>query len=138
MMSEAEEIMGEKDAIMGVMEGYPVADIPDEFLDDGIMRMEGLGNDVTTLLKQNRGLVRKYHEETSPDNVQVEGEISKMKLVFKAYHTAMAAKKKALQSSGPPPAAVPMPSANNGHAIIQHLQNEKTEKQSLQVMLAEI
>ena len=61
MESDAEEIMGEVDAIMGVMEGYPVADIPDEFLDDGIMRMEGLGNDVTTLLKQNRGLVRKYH-----------------------------------------------------------------------------
>ena len=33
---DAEEIMGEVDAIMGLMEGYPVADIPDEFLDDNI------------------------------------------------------------------------------------------------------
>jgi hypothetical protein len=60
MESEAEEIMGEVDAVMGVMEGYPVAKIPNQFLDDGIMRMESLGNDVTAILRQNRGWVRKY------------------------------------------------------------------------------
>ena len=64
MESEAKEIMGEIDAVMGVMECCPVADIPDEFLDDGIMRMEGLVNDVTAILKQNRGWVRKYQDET--------------------------------------------------------------------------
>ena len=54
MEAEAEEIMGEVDAVMGMMEGYPVADIPDEFLDDGIMRMDNLGNDVAAILRQNR------------------------------------------------------------------------------------
>ena len=46
----------------------------------------------------------------------------------------MAAKKKALHPSGPPPPSVGMPSANNVQAIIQHLQHEKKEEQSLQVI----
>ena len=86
------------------MECCPVADIPDEFLDDGIMRMEGLVTDVTAILKQNRGWVREYQGETNPVKAQLDGEISKMKLDFEAYQTSMAAKKEALHPSGPPPA----------------------------------
>jgi hypothetical protein len=133
MESEAEEIMGEVDAIMGVMEGFPVAEIPDEFLDDGIMRMESLGNDVTAILKLNRGWVRKYKEETGPVKAQLDAEISKMKVDFQAYQTSMAAKKKALRASGPPP-AVAMPSANNGQAMIQHLQRREDEDRTMNLV----
>ena len=125
MESEAEEIMGEVDAVMGMMEGYPVADIPDEFLDDGIMRMDNLGNDVTAILRQNRGWVRKYHGETNPVKAQLDGEISKMKVDFKAYQTSMAAKKKALHPSGPPPPSASRPSADGGTDVIMYLQQEK-------------
>ena len=45
MESEAEEIMGEMDA-------YPIVNVPDEFLDDKIMRLDSLGNDVKACIKQ--------------------------------------------------------------------------------------
>ena len=64
----------------------------------------------------------------------MDGEINKMKTDFQAYQLDMAAKKKALHPSGPPPPSVAMPSANNGHAIIQHLQNVAKEEQSLQII----
>ena len=47
----------------------------------------------------------------------VDERVQLMKTDLKAYKSEMAAKKRALRASGPPP-AVPMPSANNGHAII--------------------
>ena len=52
MESEAEEIMGEVDAVMGEMEAYPIVNVPDEFLDDKIMRLDSLGNDVKACIKQ--------------------------------------------------------------------------------------
>ena len=119
-------------AIMGVMEAYPIADIPDEFLDDYIMRMDSLGNDGTACLKSNCGWVRKYKDETGPVKVQVEGEINKMKATFKAYQIDMAAKKKALHLSGPLPLSLSMPSANNAQDFISYLQQEKKRKKNLQ------
>ena len=65
---------------------------------------------------------------------QVEGEINKMKATFKAYQIDMAAKKKALHSSGPPPPEVPMPSANNGQSIIHHLQKREGEDRTMNLV----
>jgi hypothetical protein len=42
--------------------------------------MESLGNDVTAILRQNSGWVRKYQGETNPVKAQLDGEISKMKV----------------------------------------------------------
>jgi peptide subunit release factor 1 (eRF1) len=71
---------------------------------------------------------------TGSVKAQVEGEISKMKADFKAYQIDMAAKKKALHPSGPPPPSVSMPSANNGQALMHHLQQEKREEQTLKLI----
>ena len=59
MDSEANKIMGEVVAIMGEMDAYPIADIPDALLNDNIMSMDSLGNDVKACLKHLLGWERK-------------------------------------------------------------------------------
>ena len=56
-----------------------------------------------------------------------------MKTDLKAYKSEMAAMKRALRASGPPP-AVAMPSANNGQAMIQHLQRREDEDRTMNLV----
>ena len=84
--SEADNHLGEVFNVMGEMRTYPVADIPEEFLEDNLMRLESLGNDMKTCLRQLMIWEERYEDEMDSTLKQkVDGKVSTMEADFKAY-----------------------------------------------------
>ena len=112
---------------MARMRTNPVASIPDEFMEENLVRLESLVKEVGSWLRQYMVWESEYEDVMETDLKQkVDGKISKMETDFKAYQLAMAVKKKALQPSGPPPPAVSMPAASSGgQDLFLHLQQEQ-------------
>ena len=84
--SEADNHLGEVFNVMGEMRTYPVADIPEEFLEDNLMRLDSLGNDMKTCLRQLMIWEERYEDEMDSTLKQkVDGKVSTMEADFKAY-----------------------------------------------------
>ena len=84
--SEADNHLGEVFNVMGEMRTYPVADIPEEFLEDNLMRLDSLGNDMKTCLRQLMIWEERYEDEMYSTLKQKEdGKVSTMEADFKAY-----------------------------------------------------
>ena len=119
---------------MGRMRINPVSDIQKEFLEDSIVRLEGMINYAEAYLKLFMTWKRRYKAEVGATlKAEVEGEVTKLETDFKTYKMDMAAKKEAFQPSGPPPPAVSMPTSSGQEVFIHHLQQEKKDDQDFQM-----
>ena len=79
--SEADNHLGEVFNVMGEMRTYPVADIPEEFLEDNLMRL-----DMKTCLRPLMIWEERYEDEMDSTLKQkVDGKVSTMEADFKAY-----------------------------------------------------
>ena len=104
--------MEEVDSLMGRMRINPVSDIHEEFLEDDLLRLEGMKNDAEACLKLFMIRKRRYKGEMDATlKQQVEEE---------DYKLEMAAKKRTFQPNGPPPQA-PMGCQD----LLTHFQLEK-------------
>ena len=118
MTTEAEDLLEQVDSLMGRMEINPVSDIREEFIENSLIRLEGMTKDAENCLKLFMTWKRRYTDETNTDlKKQVEDEVSKLKTDFTTYQVEMAARKKAL-----PPNCAPPPPAQ-----------EKKEEQAFQI-----
>jgi hypothetical protein len=134
MEDQAEELLEEVDSLLGRMQINPVSDIEEEFLEDDLLRLETMKNDAENCIRMFLTWERRYKDGMDATlKATVNKRVQLMETDLKAYKLGMAVKKKALRASLPPP-SVSMPSANNDHPIIQHLQHEKADEQSLQAI----
>ena len=97
----------------------------EDLLEDDLLRLKAMKNDAEACLKLFMTWQWRNNAEWGADlKKQVEGEVTKLKADFKTYKLEMAAKKKALQPSRPPPPpAVSMPTSNDQAVLINHLQH---------------
>ena len=133
MTSEAEYVLLDVDCLMDRLELIPVSDVPDEVLEESLIRLKGMTKDAQACLKSFMTWKETYKTEMDANlRQQVEDEVARLIASFKDYELAITDRKKALQStpySPLSPHASPPPCPEPGSAWLCSEQDQTPKLQ---------